>query len=93
MIQNVDALVEKKRKWETKLDIELSMTQFNKKFNRIWPIMNINKLRSFQYKLLHYAITMNRRRHTCDKEVDSLCVTIVKKRKNQLWTYSVIALW
>ena len=50
-----------------------SQKDFANKFQRLWVITNINKLRSFQYQLLHYAIVTNEKLNQYNSDKLPLC--------------------
>ena len=52
-------MVSKRRKWEEELNTSITQEQFEESFGDIYKLTNITKYRSFQYRLLTRAITMN----------------------------------
>ena len=76
--------VDKIRKWSVELGKELSEEDFLKCFKTLYIITNIQKLRSFQYRLLHRAIVTNRHLKRWSISENDLCTFCQKETE----TYS-----
>ena len=51
--------INKTNKWELEMNTPLDDTQFKKEFGNIYSCTNVQKYRSFQYRLLHRAVITN----------------------------------
>ena len=59
MVTDENIMTAKHKKWEIVLNKQIPYQQFVNSIYQIWQISNITKLRSFQYKLLQWAIITN----------------------------------
>ena len=54
-----EKILEKRSSWIKDLNISISLEEFTKSFKRIYVITNVNKYRSFQFRLLHRGLLTN----------------------------------
>ena len=59
--------------WSTLLDCCIPTPLFCQTINRVYTTTNVAKLRSFQYRLMHYAIILNTHLYRWKMREDNLC--------------------
>ena len=68
------SLIERKReKWEHDLCRSFPIKEFCQHFRRVYVTTNVPKLRSFQFRLLHRAIIVNKHLHLWKRRPDDKC--------------------
>ena len=77
--------------WEKELDCVLSEKDWLKQFKRIYVTTNVEKLRSFQYRLLHRALILNSHLYRWNKRGDNKCTFCDTEKETLIHLFSECA--